>query len=135
MGQPARTRQRCRQPFPLTLPRGAPRVSGASRRCPRQRSAPARLRTHPARHDFQPEHFDGQTPDSAAAAASGEVTISGAKNAALPELCATLLVAGPVTLHNVPKLQDVATALKLIRNMGVRPNWGAETEGGRSTRS
>ena len=62
---------------------------------------------------------------------SGEVTISGAKNAALPELCATLLVAGPVTLHNVPKLQDVATALKLIRNMGVAVNWGAETEGGR----
>jgi UDP-N-acetylglucosamine 1-carboxyvinyltransferase len=62
---------------------------------------------------------------------TGEVTISGAKNAALPELCATLLVAGPVTLHNVPKLQDVATALKLIRNMGVAVNWGAETEGGR----
>ena len=61
----------------------------------------------------------------------GEVTISGAKNAALPELCAALLVAGPVTLHNVPKLQDVATALKLIRNMGVAVNWGAETEGGR----
>ena len=61
----------------------------------------------------------------------GEVTISGAKNAALPELCATLLVAGPVTLHNVPKLQDVATALKLIRNMGVAVNWGAETDGGR----
>jgi UDP-N-acetylglucosamine 1-carboxyvinyltransferase len=62
---------------------------------------------------------------------NGEVTISGAKNAALPELCATLLVAGPVTLHNVPKLQDVATALKLIRNMGVAVNWGAETDGGR----
>ena len=62
---------------------------------------------------------------------NGEVTISGAKNAALPELCATLLVAGPVTLHNVPKLQDVATALKLIRNMGVTVNWGAESEGGR----
>jgi UDP-N-acetylglucosamine 1-carboxyvinyltransferase len=62
---------------------------------------------------------------------NGEVTISGAKNAALPELCATLLVAGPVTLHNVPKLQDVATALKLIRNMGVDVRWGAETEGGR----
>jgi UDP-N-acetylglucosamine 1-carboxyvinyltransferase len=61
----------------------------------------------------------------------GEVTISGAKNAALPELCATLLVAAPVTLHNVPKLQDVATALKLIRNMGVGVKWGAETEGGR----
>ena len=62
---------------------------------------------------------------------NGEVTISGAKNAALPELCATLLVPGPVTLHNVPKLQDVATALKLIRNMGVAVNWGAETAGGR----
>ena len=62
---------------------------------------------------------------------NGEVAISGAKNAALPELCATLLVAGPVTLHNVPKLQDVATALKLIRNMGVAVSWGAETDGGR----
>jgi UDP-N-acetylglucosamine 1-carboxyvinyltransferase len=62
---------------------------------------------------------------------NGEVTISGAKNAALPELCAALLVAGPVTLHNVPKLQDVATALNLIRNMGVAVNWGAEIEGGR----
>src|SRR4051812_13224398 len=62
---------------------------------------------------------------------NGEVTISGAKNAALPELCATLLVDGPVTLHNVPRLQDVATALKLIRNMGVTVKWGAEIEGGR----
>jgi UDP-N-acetylglucosamine 1-carboxyvinyltransferase len=49
----------------------------------------------------------------------GEVLISGAKNAALPELCATLLTADPVTLHNVPQLQDVITMLKLIRNMGV----------------
>ena len=49
----------------------------------------------------------------------GEVLISGAKNAALPELCAALLSAQPVTLHNVPRLQDVATMLKLIRNMGV----------------
>jgi UDP-N-acetylglucosamine 1-carboxyvinyltransferase len=49
----------------------------------------------------------------------GEVQISGAKNAALPELCATLLTAEPVTLRNVPKLQDVSTMLKLIRNMGV----------------
>jgi UDP-N-acetylglucosamine 1-carboxyvinyltransferase len=48
----------------------------------------------------------------------GEVTISGAKNAALPELCAALLSAEPVTLHNVPRLQDVATTLKLLRNMG-----------------
>ena len=50
----------------------------------------------------------------------GEVRISGAKNAALPELCAALLTAEPVTLTNVPRLQDVATMLKLIRNMGVR---------------
>jgi len=49
----------------------------------------------------------------------GEVLISGAKNAALPELCAALLTAEPVTLHNVPRLQDVATMLKLVRNMGV----------------
>jgi UDP-N-acetylglucosamine 1-carboxyvinyltransferase len=49
----------------------------------------------------------------------GEVLVSGAKNAALPELCAALLTTGPVTLHNVPRLQDVSTMLKLIRNMGV----------------
>ena len=49
----------------------------------------------------------------------GEVRISGAKNAALPELCAALLCAEPVTLLNLPKLQDVATMLALIRNMGV----------------
>ncbi|WP_422845527.1 UDP-N-acetylglucosamine 1-carboxyvinyltransferase [Acidovorax sp. M2(2025)] len=49
----------------------------------------------------------------------GEVPVSGAKNAALPELCAALLTAEPVTLLNVPRLQDVSTMLKLIRNMGV----------------
>ncbi|WP_431151963.1 UDP-N-acetylglucosamine 1-carboxyvinyltransferase [Acidovorax facilis] len=49
----------------------------------------------------------------------GEVLVSGAKNAALPELCAALLTADPVTLLNVPQLQDVSTMLKLIRNMGV----------------
>ena len=50
---------------------------------------------------------------------AGSVDISGAKNAALPELCAALLTADTVTLQNVPGLQDVATMLKLIRNMGV----------------
>ena len=50
----------------------------------------------------------------------GEIEISGAKNAALPELCACLLTTEPVTLRNVPRLQDVATMLKLIRNMGVQ---------------
>ncbi|MFC7459757.1 UDP-N-acetylglucosamine 1-carboxyvinyltransferase [Hydrogenophaga defluvii] len=49
----------------------------------------------------------------------GELMVSGAKNAALPELCAALLTADAVTLHNVPALQDVSTMLKLIRNMGV----------------
>ena len=50
----------------------------------------------------------------------GEVVISGAKNAALPELCAALLTAEPVTLTNVPRLQDVNTTLKLLRMMGVQ---------------
>lgn len=49
----------------------------------------------------------------------GEVTISGAKNAALPELCAALLTSEPVVLHNVPHLQDVLTMKKLVSNMGV----------------
>ena len=50
---------------------------------------------------------------------NGEIEISGAKNAALPELCAALLTDQDVVLRNVPKLQDVSTMLKLIRNMGV----------------
>ncbi|MEY3939054.1 MAG: UDP-N-acetylglucosamine 1-carboxyvinyltransferase, partial [Pseudomonadota bacterium] len=49
---------------------------------------------------------------------NGEIEISGAKNAALPELCAALLTDQQVVLRNVPKLQDVSTMLKLIRNMG-----------------
>jgi UDP-N-acetylglucosamine 1-carboxyvinyltransferase len=54
----------------------------------------------------------------------GEVAISGAKNAALPELCAALLTDEPVMLANVPQLQDVATALKLLRHMGVQVERG-----------
>lgn len=50
----------------------------------------------------------------------GAIDIAGAKNAALPELCAALLSAQPVELHNVPQLQDVATMVALLRNMGVR---------------
>src|SRR5262245_43826546 len=56
----------------------------------------------------------------------GEVAISGAKNAALPELCAALLAAEPVVLVNVPVLQDVATMRKLLRNMGVKAERSAE---------
>ena len=49
----------------------------------------------------------------------GEMPVSGAKNAALPELCAALLTTDPVTLSNVPRLQDISTLLKLVRHMGV----------------
>jgi UDP-N-acetylglucosamine 1-carboxyvinyltransferase len=57
---------------------------------------------------------------------TGEVRISGAKNAALPELCAALLTPGPVTLRNIPRLQDVATMLKLIRNMGASAEFSSD---------
>jgi len=53
------------------------------------------------------------------AALSGEVRISGAKNAALPILTACLLADGPVILQNVPHLNDVTTTVKLLRRMGV----------------
>ncbi|MCW2311761.1 UDP-N-acetylglucosamine 1-carboxyvinyltransferase [Rhodoferax antarcticus] len=49
----------------------------------------------------------------------GKVIISGAKNAALPELCAALLTAEPVNLHNVPRLKDVGTMRTLLEHMGV----------------
>ena len=56
----------------------------------------------------------------------GEVLISGAKNAALPELCAALLTSEPVVLRNVPRLEDVSTMLKLVRNMGVAAERAAD---------
>ena len=51
---------------------------------------------------------------------SGEVAISGAKNAALPILCAALLTAEPVTFRNVPRLNDIDTLLELLGQMGVK---------------
>ncbi len=51
---------------------------------------------------------------------SGEVAISGAKNAALPILCAALLTREPVTFTNVPRLNDIGTLLTLIGQMGVK---------------
>ena len=51
---------------------------------------------------------------------SGEVAISGAKNAALPILCAALLTTEPVTFTNVPRLNDVSTLLRLLEQMGVK---------------
>ena len=50
---------------------------------------------------------------------SGEVRISGAKNAALPIMCAALLSAAPLRLANVPHLRDVTTLLSLLGGMGV----------------
>ncbi len=50
---------------------------------------------------------------------SGEVAISGAKNAALPILCASLLTADPLHLTNVPHLNDISTMLRLLGDMGV----------------
>jgi UDP-N-acetylglucosamine 1-carboxyvinyltransferase len=53
-------------------------------------------------------------------ALEGEVVISGAKNAALPILCASLLSAEPVALSNVPLLKDVDTTLQLLQRLGVK---------------
>jgi UDP-N-acetylglucosamine 1-carboxyvinyltransferase len=49
---------------------------------------------------------------------SGEVTISGAKNAALPILAATILTGGRFTFHNVPKLKDIESIQQLLISMG-----------------
>ena len=59
----------------------------------------------------------------------GEVQISGAKNAALPEMCAALLTCEPVHLLNVPRLQDVATMRRLLDNMGVQTQTHGERGG------
>ncbi len=61
----------------------------------------------------------------------GEVRISGAKNAALPILCAGLLTGEPLQLANVPDLNDVATMRKLLQQMGM----AIEIDGGQVTLS
>ena len=50
---------------------------------------------------------------------SGDIAISGAKNAALPILCACLLTDEPLRLRNLPQLNDISTMLRLIGQMGV----------------
>ncbi|MFZ1318275.1 MAG: UDP-N-acetylglucosamine 1-carboxyvinyltransferase, partial [Candidatus Nitrotoga sp.] len=50
----------------------------------------------------------------------GEVRISGAKNAALPIMCASLLTGDVLQLSNIPDLQDIATMRKLLEQMGVK---------------
>ena len=54
-----------------------------------------------------------------ARALEGEVRVSGAKNAALPIMCAALLTRKPLRISNVPRLIDVATMAKLLARMGV----------------
>src|SRR6266498_1023432 len=50
---------------------------------------------------------------------SGEIRVSGAKNAALPLMCAGLLTSEQLTLSNVPHLRDVSTMLRLLAQLGV----------------
>jgi UDP-N-acetylglucosamine 1-carboxyvinyltransferase len=49
---------------------------------------------------------------------AGAVTVSGAKNAALPLMAASLLTAEPLTLENVPRLMDIRTMIRLLRHVG-----------------
>lgn len=53
----------------------------------------------------------------------GDVTISGAKNAALPILMAALLSETPIVIDNVPRLNDIETTLKLINELGAKASW------------
>lgn len=57
---------------------------------------------------------------------NGEVRVSGAKNAALPIMCASLLSAGDLCLSNLPDMHDVATMKKLLRQMGVGVDAGVQ---------
>jgi UDP-N-acetylglucosamine 1-carboxyvinyltransferase len=50
---------------------------------------------------------------------NGTVRISGAKNAALPLLAATILASSPITLNNVPDLKDVSTLIKVLESLGI----------------
>lgn len=60
---------------------------------------------------------------------NGEVRISGAKNAALPIMCASLLAADDLCLSNLPDMHDVATMRELLQQMGVRVE--SDAQGGR----
>lgn len=58
---------------------------------------------------------------------NGEVRISGAKNAALPLLAATILADSPITITNVPNLKDVNTLVQLIAGLGVTISYEGDT--------
>src|SRR6185295_19890003 len=53
----------------------------------------------------------------------GEIPISGAKNAALPLMAASLLTEAPLTLTNVPNLADVMFMTEILRQLGVSVSW------------
>lgn len=53
----------------------------------------------------------------------GEVTISGAKNSALPILMSALLSSSPLIISNVPKLNDIETTIKLLSQLGASVKW------------
>ena len=57
----------------------------------------------------------------------GNVTISGAKNAALPILCASILTCHPVTFGNIPPLNDIQTMIRLLAQMGIDIQVNGET--------
>ncbi|MEZ9912808.1 UDP-N-acetylglucosamine 1-carboxyvinyltransferase [Vibrio breoganii] len=58
---------------------------------------------------------------------SGEVSISGAKNAALPILFSAILAEEPVSLHNVPKLRDIDTSMALLQQLGAKASRDGDT--------
>ncbi|MBM7559834.1 UDP-N-acetylglucosamine 1-carboxyvinyltransferase [Marinitoga litoralis] len=59
--------------------------------------------------------------------ASGEITISGSKNSALPILAATLLTDEDIILHNIPNLADVNTMIEILENAGKKVLWDEST--------
>ena len=58
----------------------------------------------------------------------GTVTVSGAKNAALPLLFASLLTEDECRLHHIPRLVDIQTALRLLNELGVQADWLSTNE-------
>ena len=56
----------------------------------------------------------------------GEIAVSGAKNAALPIMCAALLTEAPLSLANIPRLMDIATMARLLGQMGVQVERSAD---------
>lgn len=59
---------------------------------------------------------------------SGEITVSGAKNAVTPIIAATLLIKEPCVLRNVPRLSDVERMLDILRSLGVKVEWTGDHE-------